>query len=87
LQTEPGEAESQQTYPSGTRAFVPAKAAGVKPVLFTFLLYCGWRPRWGVGSSFLINVKGLMREARDVSLFLRGHHAGRFLSGFITEGE
>ncbi|SDO04324.1 MFS transporter [Acetanaerobacterium elongatum] len=84
-----GEAKSQQTVPEAAQGsfWYPLKLKGVKPVLFTFMLYCALEATMGLwGSSFLINVKGFdaAEAARWVSLFYAGITAGRFLSGFIT---
>ncbi|MFA9381676.1 MAG: sugar MFS transporter, partial [Acetanaerobacterium sp.] len=63
------------------------KIRGVKPVLLSFLLYCGVEVSLGLwGASYLIAAKGLSaaQAAQWVSFFFLGITAGRFLTGFAT---
>jgi len=60
---------------------------GVPYALASFLFYCGVEATVGLwGSSYLVNVKGLLAEdaAQWVSLYYAGITIGRFVTGFIT---
>lgn len=60
---------------------------GVKPVMITFLLYCGAELTLGLwGSSYLVHVKNIDTSvaAQWVSLYYGGITLGRFINGFLT---
>ena len=60
---------------------------GVKPVLLTFMIYCGVESTLGLwGSSFLVHARKMdaSTAAKWVALFYGGITLGRFLSGFLT---